>query len=356
MFVVERETRQRKAKKINENENKFKPSQTGKMRLRSKDLVAGTDDIDDDDDVVEILDSPSPVKKKPKKAEASSIFGKPVVIDDDDSFIFGERSQSKALKALQQNPLPMIVSPLVKKKPVTKSTTKAAKSKRAIESESDDDVEIVLPEPKRQKSTKEVPLKSSKEVPKKKAKEVLQSSTSSSSQLMTIQKANSIFTLKRKNGETEDDLFSFDSKHAKKEAPFVTRQRSKNVEPAVASTSSSVTSVSAKQSDENLDLKPGREIITPSLFQWLSKSTLDCVKKEPESEPNEMASANSLSEPEMKSISNIIHVALDINNSTSELGGGKAFKKKINYKPQTQAVEQRIFDWADADLLYPPTF
>lgn len=355
--IVGKETRKRTARE--NNENKFKPSQTGMFKLRCTDLIAGTDDVDDD--VIVIPNSPSPVKKKSKKA--ASIFSQSInLADEDDSFNFS----GIARKPKQpQAPLPTIKDiplPLVTKKQVTKSTSKAmARSKRVIVSDSDDDdVQIVNPEPKRQKQSKEVPLKPVKGVAQKPSKshsraDKEEANASISNQLLKVQKSNSIFNLKRKSDESEDDFFSFDAKHAKKQIPVVIKQRSKIVEPAIASTSSSSTNnnVSVNECDENLDLEPGRDIVT---VQWLSKSSFDCVKKEEESQPNEMPSSSSLSEPEMKSIFNIIHAALDINESAVELGGGKAFKKKINYKPQTKVVEQRFIDWDDADLLYPPNF
>lgn len=357
--IVGKETRKRTARE--NNENKFKPSQTGMFKLRCTDLIAGTDDVDDD--VIVIPNSPSPVRKKSKKA--ASIFSQSInLVDEDDSFNFsGIARKSKQPQA----PLPTIKDiplPLVTKKQVTKSTAKVvARSKRVIVSDSDDDdddVQIVNPEPKRQKQTKEVPLKPVKGVAQKPSKshsraDKEEANSSISNQLLKVQKSNSIFNLKRKSDESEDDFFSFDAKHAKKQIPVVIKQRSKIVEPAIASTSSSSTNnnVSVNECDENLDLEPGRDIVT---VQWLSKSSFDCVKKEEESQPNGMPSSNSLSEPEMKSIFNIIHAALDINESAVELGGGKAFKKKINYKPQTKVVEQRFIDWDDADLLYPPNF
>lgn len=296
-------------------------------------LVAGTDSESVDNEILEIMDSPPPKRSR----QNISIFSR---TKEEFSVGFGDVSHNSALRTQRQNKIQPSVEEIVppkvnKKKPLFK---------RPIMSDSDDDdeIQIVENEPKKSKTVKEAPKKQAKEVLKRPKEPV---KTSISNQPKPAQKTT-LFSLKRRKTEEEsddEDLFSFE-KHQNAVVPPKIRNVKRNEQPDQIKPSLSSASISSNISvDETLDLTPGREInSTP----WLSKTSLVDIKKE---EPSD-----SIDETETKSIFNVVHLNPNETADTSERCFGKAFKKKVNYMPQTKVIEQKFIDWNDADLLYPP--
>lgn len=382
------------------------PSQSGRLKIsRSKELVPGTVE---DEDIVEIPDTPSPVKKPQK----SSIFARKPKENANTSNIQTRSSPQKSQK--QNLTLDETIESPPKMKPQPK---KDAKSKRVIDSDSDDDFSFF--EPKRSKLVDEkesravsaeaskvtktpvakamsrpkpVAAKSSasssanddsdlfnftsskKTEPKltrrlEKAAQAysagagqkIHSSHSEVSQLSRSMNKSAIASqssgLKRVNAEPEDDLFQFDSKRSKKNEPKLTRRNQKVSETvSTKSTDSSgfsakttVAIVSTSTSDMTFDMTPGQDC--PST-PWISSKSLSSFKKEePGSEKGQSSSSAVLDTSAKKTFCQIIPTAPNAGGATEKRG--KTFKKKINYRPQTKVIPTRDLSLQDCNLLYP---
>lgn len=234
-----------------------------------------------------------------------------------------------------------------KKKPPTQkkpSPQKKSVSKRAIESDSDDDFSFIdAPSAKRNKQNEST----QKDQQSKKMTKPLNNS-SISKQLKTAQ----FSVLKRGSDEPQDDLFAFDVKKAKKDEPKLRRKKNASEPTSLSITKVSlntrvVNSESNISSDTPMDLEPGRE---SESTKWLSKESLLNYKKEELDSDTEQQSDVLLDNTEFKSIFKVEPVQLSLNETEVR---GKTFKKKINYKRQTTVLKTKDFDIDEANLLYP---
>lgn len=333
--------------------------------------MPGTYD-EDDDDVVVIEETP------PKKVAQKSILGrkpKNLAVSDvsvDDLFNFDEPSRGGALRAKNQSmrepqrrrpivqkiqPEQTLVNITLDRSAVQNKTTKST----IIDSDSDDDFSpqsrastsknAKAPSPKKRAQKRQIEPDQDDLFNFEAPKRSRQANNSTVNNLSKTLKSQSISSqletvgTKRGNDQSADDLFSFGPKRSKIAEPKLRRNLRKEAEEA-AEKSNSVIEINdtlEPSDDFKLDLLPGVEV---GDGEWLSKDSIT-VKKE----SNDEEHTEPMEQSDPKEFFNVIPINLNLDD-TLEVRG-KSFKKKINFKKQTNIIEVQQLELHDCNMLYP---
>lgn len=294
--------------------------------MNSKILVPGTET--QDDDIIDIAKSPP--SKRSKSFQSSDSFEAPsVYINPSDYFAKKETRQTNTKEISKPAAVENEVQSQTKL--MSKPAAKTSLFKRKNEVNDDDDFSLGP-----NKSIKNMTLKpqnstqsQSHQVSKKISTQL--SSASSSSKLFSKSSTNNK-RLKDNDFDQDDDTFMF-----KKQKVVIRSTKIKEI--PIEPTTSSV-SLESHESNLSLDLQPGREA---NSTKWLSKPNVDGIIKT-EDDDDEVDTVTQVKSFNFPSNSN----DSTINRCTTK----KEFKKKKNFKQQSNEISMRFLVLEDANLLH----